>query len=78
MMGVDWKPVRLKRPQLHTKVVATRFLPDGSAEKEAYLSAEAAAEAFGVTVHTVYRLMRSGGCTRTGVAFERGRRTRKR
>lgn len=68
----------MKRAQLHRKVIATRVLPDGSAEKETYLTAEAAAKAFGVTVHTVYRLMRCGGCTRTGVAFEWGRYTRKR
>lgn len=78
MGALDWEAMGAKRATIHMSVTSVRTLPDGTEERIRWRTADEAARAFGVSRDTVYRLIRCGGCTRSGVSFAAGRRTRKR
>ena len=65
-------------PHLHRSVVAYEPVEGGGFSKKFYLSAKDAAVADGISVYTVYRLMRDGKRSRGGVSFMPHRLTRKR
>lgn len=65
-------------PHLHRSVIAYEPVEGGGFSKKLYLSAKDAAIAYGISVHSVYRLMRDGKRNRRGVSFQPYRLTRKR
>ena len=65
-------------PHLHRSVIAYEPVEGGGFSKKLYLSAKDAAIAYGISVHTVYRLMKDGRRNRGGVSFQPYRLTRKR
>ena len=59
-------------------MIAYEPVEGGGFSRKRYLSAKDAAIAYGISVHTVYRLMRDGKRNRGGVSFQPYRLTRKR
>ena len=67
-----------KGARKHKAVVSSEPCEGGGFSSKTFLTADEAARYYGVSVDTVYRLMRNGSKTRNGISFKAGRATRKR
>ena len=73
----DFRAYEGMRIRLRMTVEASELTMDGFVRRRRFGSADEAASHYGVSVHTVYRLIRNGGMTRDKVAFRAGKPTRK-
>lgn len=73
----DIEACRGRRVRVRRTVEAYELTMDGFMRRARFDSADEAAAHYGMSVHTVYRLMRCGGTTRGKVAFKAGKPTRK-
>lgn len=73
----DFKTYEGMRVRLRMTVEASELTMDGFMRRRRFGSADEAARHYGISVHTVYRLIRDGGTTRDKVAFRAGKPTRK-